>query len=167
MGICWQTKAFQKKNRTPDIFNFDPQKGIHMKTQIERSIVAIILLSLCALLVVSQLYIPIPLINMFSQYFSVKTSVAIWIGSGFGFAYAAGFLVFGPLSDRFGRKPLLVPGLFLLGLITFLIGFSTHFYSIITLRLLQGFVAATFAPAALAYIGAITSRFASYRNCLR
>lgn len=138
-----------------------------MKTQIERSIVAIILLSLCALLVVSQLYIPIPLINMFSQYFSVKTSVAIWIGSGFGFAYAAGFLVFGPLSDRFGRKPLLVPGLFLLGLITFLIGFSTHFYSIITLRLLQGFVAATFAPAALAYIGAITSRFASYRNCLR
>ncbi len=124
-----------------------------MHSKIVNPLFSIIILTLSALIVVSQLYIPIPLTSVFSDYFAVKQSVAIWIGSSFGFAYALGFLILGPLSDRFGRRTLLIPGLFLLGVITFLIGFATSFANMIFLRIIQGFVAATFAPAALAYVG--------------
>jgi len=77
-----------------------------------RPILAMMILALSALLVVSQLYIPIPLIGLFSQTFQVTPATAVWIGSGFGFAYAAGFLVFGPLSDHLGRRNLLIPANF-------------------------------------------------------
>ncbi len=60
--------------------------------------------------------------------------------------------IFGPLSDRYGRKMLLVSGLFLLGLITFSIGFVRTWEQMILLRIFQGLIAATFAPVALAFI---------------
>jgi YNFM family putative membrane transporter len=112
----------------------------------------VFILSFCALIVVSQLYIPIPIVSVFCNYFAIPISSAVWLGSAFGFAYASGFLVFGPLSDRFGRKTIMVPGLILLGIITIGIGFTESFDLLIYLRILQGFIAATFAPAALAYI---------------
>jgi predicted MFS family arabinose efflux permease len=116
------------------------------------SINKIFILAISALCVVSQLYIPIPLMNIFHDIFALPNSKIMWIGSAFGFAYASGFLIFGPLSDRFGRKALLVPGLGSLGVVTLAISF-VHSYEIFLLfRILQGFVAATFAPAALAYV---------------
>jgi len=117
-----------------------------------RPILAMMILALSALLVVSQLYIPIPLIGLFSQTFQVTPATAVWIGSGFGFAYAAGFLVFGPLSDHLGRRNLLIPGLFLLAIITLILATVNSFTDLLALRIVQGFIAATFAPAALAYI---------------
>ena len=112
----------------------------------------IFILAISALIVVAQLYIPIPLIGFFANLFAVSPTKAVWVGSAFGFAYAAGFLIFGPLSDRFGRRALLIPGLFALAIISICIGFAHSFDQIIALRIIQGFVAATFAPAALAYI---------------
>jgi MFS transporter, YNFM family, putative membrane transport protein len=111
----------------------------------------LILLALSGHLVVSQLYLSIPLVPIISQTFNVSLIAASWIGSTFSLAYAFGFLVFGPLSDRYGRKTILVPGLIALTLITFLVGSSPSFTKLLPLRVIQGFVAATFAPTALAY----------------
>lgn len=117
---------------------------------IQKLVMAI--LAITGLCVVAQLYIPIPIMGLFSENFNVSIHQAVWITSAFGFAYAAGFLVFGPLSDKYGRKNLLVFGLFGLSITTFLVSFSSSFEMMIGLRALQGFVAATFAPAALSYI---------------
>jgi YNFM family putative membrane transporter len=116
-------------------------------------ILTIFILSFCGLAVVSQLYIPIPIIPVFANYFSLPISSAIWVGSAFGFFYAIGFLFWGPLSDRFGYKTIMLAGLFLLALISIGIGFVKSFELLIVLRALQGFVAASFAPSALGYIG--------------
>ena len=116
------------------------------------SINKIVILTISALCVVSQLYIPIPLTATFHEIFALPTSKVLWIGSAFGFAYASGFLIFGPLSDRFGRRALLVPGLGILGVVTLMIGLVHSFEALLFLRIFQGFVAATFAPAALAYV---------------
>jgi MFS transporter, YNFM family, putative membrane transport protein len=112
---------------------------------------ALVLLALSGHLVVSQLYLSIPLVPIISQTFNVSLIAASWIGSTFSLAYAFGFLVFGPLSDRYGRKAILLPGLIALTLSTLLVGSSSSFTQLLSLRVIQGFVAATFAPTTLAY----------------
>jgi MFS transporter, YNFM family, putative membrane transport protein len=112
-------------------------------------------LSLSGLLVVSQLYLAIPLFPILSQFFDISPGFASWLSSSFGFAYALGFLIFGPLSDRYSCKVVLVPGLTVLALATFAIGGSSSFETLVQLRGLQGFIAASFAPAALAYVSEV------------
>jgi predicted MFS family arabinose efflux permease len=97
----------------------------------------------------------IPLIPVIREYFHISPIAATWIASTFGFAYAFGFLIFGPLCDRFGCKVLLVPGLAMLALITIAVGASPSFDFLIKFRTLQGFLAATFAPIALVYVSEV------------
>lgn len=44
----------------------------------------------CGLVVVSSLYITIPLVSVFAGAFKVSTSQAAWTGSAFSFCYAVG-----------------------------------------------------------------------------
>lgn len=106
----------------------------------------------CALIVVSSVYITTPLVGAFVSEFQVTRSMATWTSSIFSFFYATGFLIFGPLSDRFGRKRIIVFGLCVLTIVTLLIGFIDQFHWLVILRGVQGLVSATFAPAALAYV---------------
>ncbi|MUK89831.1 MFS transporter [Ornithinibacillus sp. L9] len=106
----------------------------------------------CALIVVSSVYVTTPLIIPFSSEFQVTHSIAAWTSSSFSLFYGIGFLFFGPLADRYGRKQIIVFGLLALTVTTFIIGFIHSFYGLVILRGVQGFVAATFAPTALAYV---------------
>lgn len=110
------------------------------------------LLFWCALIVVSSVYITTPLVGMFASEFHVTQTIATWTSSIFSLFYATGFLIFGPLSDRYGRKRIIVFGLCILSVVTLLIGFTTEFHLLVLLRGVQGLVSATFAPAALAYV---------------
>ncbi|MEN2768805.1 MFS transporter [Ornithinibacillus xuwenensis] len=105
----------------------------------------------CALIVVSGAYVTTPLFGVFEDTFQVSKTMSAWTSSSFSFFYAVGFLLFGPLADRIGRKQIILLGLFSLTLVTIWIGMVSSFGSLIALRGLQGFVAATFAPSALAY----------------
>ncbi|NPD16661.1 MFS transporter [Xinfangfangia sp. D13-10-4-6] len=117
-----------------------------------RHIVLLLLLMACGFLVVGQLYVTIPLVADVAGRFSIAPERAAWIGSAFGFAYATGFLVFGPLSDRFGRRRLILFGLTATALATVVVSLAQSFEMLLAARAMQGFVAAAFPPAALSLI---------------
>jgi MFS family permease len=73
--------------------------------------------------------------------------------TAYSLAYALGFLVFGPLSDRYGRKAILVPGMAALTVATAALGAASSLPVVALLRSVQGLLAASFAAAALAYVG--------------
>lgn len=106
----------------------------------------------CGLAVVSGMYVTIPMVSIFVREFAVSPAQAAWSTSAFSFAYALGFLLFGPLSDRYGRKQVMFWGLVALCFITPLLGVANSFPWLITLRTMQGIAAATFAPSALAFV---------------
>ena len=104
------------------------------------------------LVVMSSMYLTIPLISLFSTLFNVSSNVAVWTSSIFAIFFAIGCLFYGPLSDRYGRKKVMVVGLCLLTIVTPIVGLFNNIYWIITLRGVQGAIAATFSPIALIYI---------------
>lgn len=110
------------------------------------------LLMACGFLVVGQLYITIPLVDGIAARFAVDPAEAALAGTAFGLAYAAGFLLFGPLSDRHGRKRMIVIGLAATGLATALVGMAGGFGVLLAARVAQGLAASIFPPAALALV---------------
>lgn len=101
--------------------------------------------------VMCSLYVTIPLISLFTDLFSITPSQAAAAGSVFSLGFAIGCLVYGALSDKYGRKKVIVIGLMALTVISLLLGMVNQFAWIIVLRGLQGAAAATFSPVALAY----------------
>ncbi|WP_152395378.1 MFS transporter [Paenibacillus guangzhouensis] len=105
----------------------------------------------CSLIVVSSLYLTIPLFTIFEDVFQVSSSQATWAGSAFSFAFAGGGLLFGGLSDRYGRKKMMISGLCLLTASTPFIGTVHEFQWLIVLRVIQGLAASMFPSSVLAY----------------
>lgn len=110
------------------------------------------LLVVCALAVVSLLYLPLPILPLLAQTYGVGLATAAGAIGAFGFAYAAGFLVFGPLSDRLGRRSVMIWGLVTLTLVTVALAFVNSAPLLLTGRVLQGLAAASFPPVVIAYL---------------
>lgn len=106
----------------------------------------------CGLVVVSCLYITIPMVSSFSSSFGTTQSEASWTTSAFSFAYAIGFLLFAPLSEKYGRKQMMLAGLIALSVFTPILGVVNSLPFMVILRAVQGLAASTFAPAVLAYV---------------
>lgn len=105
------------------------------------------------LVVLCSLYVTIPLLPVFASTYQLSASHAAWAGSIFSFSFAVGCLFFGAVSDRFGKKNVMVFGLLCLSILTFSIGLANSFNQLLILRGIQGATAATFSPVALTYIG--------------
>lgn len=110
------------------------------------------LLMLGAVLVVGQLYVTLPLTPLLALQWQITTGHAAWAGSAFGFSYAAGFLLLGRLSDRYGRRAVLLWSLLATAGASVLVAASAHFGLLLGARALQGLMAAAFPPAALALV---------------
>ncbi|WP_157245400.1 MFS transporter [Nonomuraea typhae] len=108
--------------------------------------------TLAAVLVSGQLYIVIPLLHDMATSWSATTSGLAWLVTAFAIGYGVGFLLFGPLSDRFGRRRLLMYGLPLAAVATAAVTLSPTPEAATALRLIQGVAVASFPPAALAYL---------------
>jgi len=117
-----------------------------------RHIALMALLALCALMVVGQLYVTIPLTADLAARHALPPAQATLAGTAFGIAYALGFLVLGPLSDRLGRRRVLVGGLLATAAATALVGLAGSFAWLLAARALQGFVAAAVPPTALSLV---------------
>jgi MFS transporter, YNFM family, putative membrane transport protein len=107
-----------------------------------------------ALLVLAQLYLAITLAPVIAEvYASGARAAAAAVGTTYALAYGLGFLIFGPLSDRYGRKPILVPGMVVLAVATAGLAAASSLPMVAVLRSIQGLLAASFATVALAYVG--------------
>ena len=116
-----------------------------------------------AIVVLSQLYGAIPLFGPVSAAFTVDAGSIGWVQTAFGIAYAAAFLGWGPVVDRFGPRRIMLIGQLALIVATILTSFASSFAWLIVGRVVQGLVAASFAPAAFSYLG---SRPAPERRAL-
>ena len=110
-----------------------------------------VILVWCALAVVSSLYVTIPLTPLFAERFAAPLHAAAWPGSSFSLAYAVGLPIWGTLSDRYGRKAVIVAGLTALAVLSPLAGLADSLPLLAAIRAAQGLAASSFAPAALAY----------------
>jgi MFS family permease len=107
-----------------------------------------------ALLVLMQLYLAIPLAPVLEEALGGDgAAAAAALATAYALSYGLGFLVFGPLSDRYGRKPILVPGIAALAIATAGLTAASSLPMVALLRSVQGLLAASFAAAALAYVG--------------
>ncbi|MFE7797170.1 MFS transporter [Nocardia sp. NPDC057440] len=107
---------------------------------------------LSALLATGQMYIPIPLFTAMKADWNVGSGVMTWIISAFAFGYAGGFVLFGPLSDRFGHRRVLVAGMIAAALVTILTGLAFAAPIAVGLRIVQGLVVGSIPPAIMAYV---------------
>lgn len=112
----------------------------------------ILILFISGLAIMSSFYATIPLISQLSKEFSVSDGHTVWVSSLFTLSFAVGCLLFGPLSDRVGRKKVMLWGLAALTIVTIFLGFQSSLYSIILFRGIQGLTAATFSPVVLPYV---------------
>ncbi|NMH73682.1 MFS transporter [Bacillus sp. RO2] len=109
------------------------------------------LLIVMGFLVVCSLYTLIPLYNSISLEWSVPKQKVIVASSFFSMFYAIGLLMFGALSDRFGRKNIISYGFLFSAIATILIAQSTNISHLYVARSIQGFTLGCFAPVAFAY----------------
>ncbi|WP_433943803.1 MFS transporter [Paenibacillus sp. SN-8-1] len=114
---------------------------------------SLMILILCwsGMVVMSSLYVTIPLTAVFANTFGITLTHAAEASSGFSIGFAIGCLFYGPLSEKYGRKPVIVIGLMALTVLSLLLGLVNNFTGIVLLRSLQGAAAASFSPVALAY----------------
>jgi MFS transporter, YNFM family, putative membrane transport protein len=112
---------------------------------------ASILLTLCAIMVASNIYTLIPIYSVLADDLLIAESHVVLAGGLFTFFYACGLLSFGPVSDSTGRRKILVFGLLASALTTLAVGFSAGSVSLWIARSLQGITLATFASVAFAY----------------
>ncbi|RJO76622.1 MFS transporter [Nocardia panacis] len=107
---------------------------------------------LSALLATGQMYTPIPLFSAMRAEWSAGSAAMTWIISAFAFGYAGGFVLFGPLSDRFGHRRVLLTGMLVAAVVTLLTGLAFDVPVAIGLRIAQGLVVGSIPPAIMAYV---------------
>ena len=113
---------------------------------------AIITLFFATVTIVSNIYITQPILPLLSKDFNVSHATASLSISLNILALALALLFYGPLSDRVGRKPVMVVTGFLLAVPTALISLTHGFMVFLLLRIFQGLFAAGIAAIAMAYI---------------
>ncbi|WP_051818351.1 MFS transporter [Streptomyces sp. NRRL S-1813] len=113
---------------------------------------SLVVFVITAILATGQMYAVIPVMDAMASAWSASTSSLTWMASAFGFGYAGGFVIFGPLADRFGHRRIVVAGIAATAVTTLLVGCAPDLGPGIALRVLQGLTVAAFPPTVLSYI---------------
>ncbi|WP_182875170.1 MFS transporter [Microbispora sp. H10670] len=104
------------------------------------------------LLATGHLYVVIPLLARMSAEWGAPAAVLTWLVSAFGLGYAGGFLLFGPLSDLYGRRRVMTWGMAATAVTTASVALSPGPGAALALRVAEGVTTAVFAPTTFAYI---------------
>lgn len=112
--------------------------------------VAVSILVVAALFVLTQLYAAIPLLGPVG--ISMGADATFALSTCFSVTYAVGFLIWGPISDRYGRKKVMTASIGVLAVATLLCSGASSLPILAGLCALQGAAASGFAPVALAYL---------------
>ncbi|MFW7340524.1 MFS transporter [Pollutimonas sp. H1-120] len=104
-------------------------------------------------LIFFQAYMVAPLLPRLAAVFHVSVEMASLMVPAYLIAYGVATLFYGLLSDRIGRRPIMIASLSAFILLTVLTGFSQSAEQLTTVRLLTGLGASGVVPLALALIG--------------
>lgn len=104
------------------------------------------------LLVVSHIYITIPLVPAVADEYATTVTAAAWVGSAFGFAFAVGNLVFPTVSDYVDPRRVMAFGLVGVAVAGVVAGLAPNLPMLVAARLVQGFLAPALPPVALTYL---------------
>jgi len=99
------------------------------------------LLLLMLMVIFSPLAIDIylPALPLMSEDFSVDITQMQWSITVFILCLGLGQLISGPLSDRFGRRPIAIGGLVIYCISSFLLAWVNHYEAFMLFRMTQGF----------------------------
>lgn len=114
---------------------------------------AILALYAAAVIVLADMYLTQPILPLLAKEFGVAPAAAGLSVSFVVFFIAGASTVIGPLSDRLGRKPVMVGSMALLAAPTFLCAFAPTFGALLVLRGLQGICIPGLTAVAVAYLG--------------
>jgi predicted MFS family arabinose efflux permease len=98
-------------------------------------------------------YMVAPLIPALATEFGVSIQQMGWVIPAYMLTYGCSTLIYGPLSDRLGRGPVLLTLLFLFAVATAGMPFVRSFPALISMRVVAGLCAGGILPIALALIG--------------
>ncbi len=112
-------------------------------------------LALClgSFLVFINLYVPQPLLPDLQQTYGISTLAVSFVMSAATLSLAGALLVFGPLSDAIGRESIMRYSLLLAGSVSLALAFAPNFATLLTLRLVQGFLLGGLPAVAIAWMG--------------
>ena len=99
----------------------------------------------------------IPVMPSYLAEFGVAGKVLGFLIAGFALAQFLFSPITGDLSDRYGRKPFIVSGLFIYALSQILFGIADEVWVLFLSRFLSGFGAALIAPPIMAFVADITT----------
>ena len=116
-----------------------------------RPFVTGILFVITGIMVASNIYTLIPLYPSIGNEFQIPGTEVAMESILFTFFYAFGLLFFGPLSDYAGRRKVILTGLFMSAVTTWLVSTANQPVSLYIFRALQGFTLASFAPVTFSY----------------
>lgn len=114
------------------------------------SVGGVSVLVITALVVLSQLYAAIPLLVPVGT--ALGDSATFALSTAYGLCYALGFLLWGPIADRYGRRRVMITGLACLVATTFGCGLASSLPQLAVLRGAQGLMASSLPPVGLAYL---------------
>ena len=112
-------------------------------------------LALClgSFMVFSNVYVTQPLLPEFQQVFGITTLQANWSLAIVTLMLGLSLLVYGPLSDALGRRPIMLATLSGVVITTLALSQITDYSTLVFLRAVQGFFLGGLPAIALAYMG--------------
>lgn len=113
----------------------------------------LLILSFTLLVVMLGYGIAMPMLPFYVEEFGVGGTEFGWMMSSYSFMQLICAPIWGALSDRFGRKPILSIGVLGYALAFFLFGMAKSFVMLFIARSLSGLLSSATSPTALAFIG--------------
>lgn len=111
------------------------------------------ILAAAAFLVLFQAYLIAPLIPALSVSFHAPVAQLGLLVPAYTIPYGLSSIVYGPLSDRIGRKPILLTLFGLLALSCLLIPFSSNVSQLLVIRIVAGLATGGIVPVSVSLIG--------------
>jgi len=111
-----------------------------------------------AFIALMNMFIPLsidlylPALPQMNSYFGSSSAITNLTLSAFFIFYAVGMLVWGPLSDKYGRKPVLITGSIVYMMCSIVCALSSNIYLLILARALQGIGAGGITSVSIAII---------------